>query len=580
MNEVIYLEPDDDITKVISRIKEIEATSVALVIPRGGALAQSIINLKILKKEVEKAKKEISLVSNDKISKNLASQVGITVYSTANEAKSARATEAKPDIVAPSDVKATAPVEDAPEPVGIKVNRYHREDEEAQLPVDEEKTGGEPKPLPDQKSVSKDSSRDKTEKPVERKEDKSFAPTSKAVGVPAKKTGKKTKKIGSKRKALLVIGSIVLVAALVLAYVFVPSATATIILETTDLETTNEIVVDKNVNKENPEEFIIPGVEVEVEKDLVKEFNATGTKDVGEKTKAQITFYNNYGSEPQIIAAGTTLTAKGQSYTLDETISIPGFILVSYPPLVTEPGSTTGNITATNPGVEYNIDSSNFSISTLSGTKSEKIYGQSSSALTGGTSKKVTVISEDDMSNAKASIQVELEEAAKVSILEEAGEDSKLIASTFRSTEESFLSSKNQDEEAATFTLTKKIKTTAMTFSETKLREMVIEKNEADLGEEKALVNSDEAEITYDVISFDEESGKVSLLAKLAGKVGERINEDEVKDQVTNKKFGEAVSTIKAIEGVEDLELDIWPTILARTPFIKQRIKIEFGYSQ
>lgn len=578
MNEIIYLEPDDDITGVISRIKETDAKLVGLVIPRGGTLAQSIINLKILKREVEGAGKEISLVTNDKISKNLASQVGITVYGSANEAKSARPVSSTPDLASNAEESSVATVPNQGEQVGIKVNRYHKEEGvESEKDIESvEKTGEGSKEVGKAEKVEKN-----VEKKVERKSIVREPERNIEKPIPHKASrDKKPKKIGSKKKALLIIGSIVLAAALVLAYIFVPSATATIILTTTDLETTNEIVVDKNVKNADSVEFIIPGDEVEVKKDLVKEFTASGVKDVGEKATAEITFYNNKSTDPQIITAGTVVTASGQSFTLDETISIPGQNLVSNPPLVTTPGSTTGKITATNPGAEYNIESANFVISSFTGLKRDKIYGQSSSAISGGTSKKVTVISEDDMNNAKASMQVELEEAAKVSILEEAGEDSKLISSTFRSAEESFNASKNVDEETATFTLTKKIKTTAMTFSEVKLREMVIAKNETDLGEGKALINSDEALITYDVVSFDEESGKVTLAVKFVGKVGNKIEEDVIKDQITNKKFGEAVSTIKAIEGVEDLELDIWPTILARTPFIKQRITIEFGYSQ
>ena len=563
MNEIIYLEPDDDITGVISRIKETDANQVGLVIPRGGAIAQSIINLKILKREVKAAKKEVSLVTTDKISKNLASQVGITVYGSSNEAKVARPISERPAIVPPT-IETKEQVADTIGPDGFKVNRYNRE----------ENVGGVRTVEPEEKAerAEKREIESETMEPV-RKDPK---PVIREPETNIKT--KKPKKIGSKKKAILVVGSVALITAIVLSYVFLPSATATIILETLDLESTSEIVIDKNYNKENSEEFVILGSEVEVEKDSAKEFAASGVKDVGEKTKAEITFYNDYGSEPQIVAAGTVVTAKGKSFTLDETISVPGFILVSYPPLVTEPGTTTGKITANEPGVEYNIDSANFSIYSLSGTKSEKIYGQSASALSGGTSKKVTVISEDDMNNAKASIQVELEEAAKVEILEQAGEDSKLISSTFRSEEVSSNSSKNVDEEAATFTLTKEIRTTAITFSESKLREMVITKNEVDLGDGKALINSEDAEITYEVISFDEENGKVSLSVKFSGKVGEKIDEGAVKDQITNTKFGEAVQKIKAIEGVEDLELEIWPTILARTPLIKQRITIKFDY--
>lgn len=562
MNEIFYLEPDDDITSVISRMKESEATLIGLVVPRGGTIAQSIINLKILKREADNLKKEVSLVTKDKISKNLASQVGMTAYSTAEEAKAAR-----------PNPKPTKPAASTPPPEGIKVNRYNREEDvgpieditsRAESRVDENKASDpEPEAEPKAKAPA-------LEKPVIKRPEKPTRP----------EKPKKKKKAGSKKKAIIVIGIVLIIAALVLAYIFAPYATATVILTSSDLESTDEINVDKKSKKADEEGFSIPGQEVEVEKELTKEYNASGTKDVGEKTKAEITFYNDYDINPQIIAAGTTLVARGLNFTLDETISVPGANVVSLTPLQTTPGTILGKITAANPGAEYNIESSNFVISSFSGSKKEKIYGQSSSALAGGTSKKVTVISNDDMENAKSSIQIELEEAAKNSVLEKAGEGNKLITSTLRSEENSLGSSSNVDDEAATFTLTKKVTIKVITFEEAELREMIIAKNRANLGEEQTIINSEDAEITYEVTSFDEELGVVKFVAKFSGKVGKKLNEDELRNQITNKKYGEAVNTIKSMEGVENVELDVWPTILTRTPFIKQRIKIEFGYAE
>ncbi|MEK7097467.1 MAG: hypothetical protein AAB906_01305, partial [Patescibacteria group bacterium] len=90
MNEIIYLEPSEEITSVIDKIRTLPGDSASFVIPRGATIAQSIVNLKLLKKSAEGMKKEISLVAIDRISRNLASQIGLTVYSKVSEAQKAR----------------------------------------------------------------------------------------------------------------------------------------------------------------------------------------------------------------------------------------------------------------------------------------------------------------------------------------------------------------------------------------------------------------------------------------------------------------------------------------------------------
>src|SRR3990167_6552833 len=80
MDEVIYLESDEEITSVIDKLKGSKAPRVALVVPRGATLLQSVVNLKLLSKEAAILAKEISLVTSDKIGRNLAAQVGLTVY--------------------------------------------------------------------------------------------------------------------------------------------------------------------------------------------------------------------------------------------------------------------------------------------------------------------------------------------------------------------------------------------------------------------------------------------------------------------------------------------------------------------
>ncbi len=80
MEKVIYLEPDDEITVVIDKIRRVSQEKVILVVPKAATILQSIVNLKLLKKEAVKLGKGISIVTSDDTGRNLASQIGLTVY--------------------------------------------------------------------------------------------------------------------------------------------------------------------------------------------------------------------------------------------------------------------------------------------------------------------------------------------------------------------------------------------------------------------------------------------------------------------------------------------------------------------
>ncbi|MDZ7586533.1 MAG: hypothetical protein U0946_02155, partial [Patescibacteria group bacterium] len=80
MDEILYLEPDEEITSVIDKIKQSKSNRLSLVVPKEATLLQSVINLRLLSKEAINLGKEIALVTSDKIGRNLASRVGLTVY--------------------------------------------------------------------------------------------------------------------------------------------------------------------------------------------------------------------------------------------------------------------------------------------------------------------------------------------------------------------------------------------------------------------------------------------------------------------------------------------------------------------
>jgi len=599
-NNIIYLETGEDIASLASKVKSVEGDAVSFVVPRGASIAQSVVNLKILKREAEKAGKQVSLVTKDKISKNLASQVGLIVYQTVEEAKKAIPTmEGAGFAVTSKKIQG-----------GIHINRYERDEE---VEEDNQEVEGEITESPKLKeeidemlkeperkastaegagvrteSVGKENSKPKKTVSVpidsDHKDDKTSL--SGEVSPTGRKDKKmlKRKKIGLRKKPIIIIASLFLIAALVLSYIFVPRAEISVVLATQDISKDYEIVIDKNIEETNIDEIKIPGEEIVINQDLTKDFESTGEKEVGNKASGEITFYNyDYqSSDPKILPAGTALVAQTLTFITTEEVTIPGATAtIVQGSIKVTPSTSKGKVEAQSPGTEYNIDASNFIVQSYSGSDRENVYGQSSSALSGGTSEKKQIVSVDDLERAKSEIKTELSGKVLESITQSADkEELKVIASSFVEEEVSFETDKQADEESANFTAKLTLKTTTIAFSESAFRALIVVLVEKDLEEDQMLVNPEKSDLDYDLLSMDNEAGTMKLKGSFSGKFGKDIEQGTVLDIVRNKKMGTVKTDIEAIEGVDEARVIIWPNFFTKVSSIESRIKINFDYNE
>src|SRR3989304_7351763 len=94
--KILYLEIDEEITSVIDRLKKTAEADIHLVVPKEAALLQSIVNLKLLKKQADSLGKQIQIITHDKVGRNLAEQVGI--HSVSKIGEEPKAAQQKPPV--------------------------------------------------------------------------------------------------------------------------------------------------------------------------------------------------------------------------------------------------------------------------------------------------------------------------------------------------------------------------------------------------------------------------------------------------------------------------------------------------
>lgn len=611
MDEILYLEPDEEITSVIDKLKKAESKSVGLVIPRNSGLIHSIVNLKLLKKEAASSKKDISLVTADKIGKNIASQVGITVYEDVHAKRPVNAhmpelpkgdevievdmSDAKTVAAEAKVAKKETSVDEDTEG-GPKIRHYSAAavagpeptaDEEAEL-VEEEIADLPPANAPedgipegadssdDQDSSSEPKVSGFTSKKIkdgdidENTVHGDIPPEQlKEEPMPAKKRfGSSFRSASGKKprfnRGLVVFVSIFLVIIL-LTLTLLPQTYITVTVAAETFEKEQAFTVDKEAKEADPEKSIVPGKLLEINNDDAKRVPATGKKDVGGKSKGSVVVSNSYSSsenDPILsLKAGTEFTGpEGKVFTLDNAVKIPpATIALESGQIVTKPGTVSASITAKEPGDSYNIKASRFSIAGLSAKEQEKIYADSSKDFTGGFTKTVTIMTQADIDGAKDTLVKELA-AAGAQKLRDESKDMKLLEEAINSEVLSVKTNpSNPDSETEQFDIEVKAKHQVMVFDEKLINKVVLEALKQITPENKELLVGEGDEFSIRVDKTEYNSGTMTLQSHVKTKVGTRIDAKAAKQGLAGKNAGAIEEQLKTLPDVKTVDIDTFP---------------------
>ena len=131
-----------------------------------------------------------------------------------------------------------------------------------------------------------------------------------------------------------------------------------------------------------------------------KTASTTGIKTVGDKAKGQVTIYR--AGTSMSLPSGTIIKGPDSlSFSLDEAVTVASGSAGS-------PGSTKANVSAASIGASYNLSSgTSFSVGSYS---LGDLEAKNESAFSGGSSREVNVVSDDDMEKLEKDLTDELKD--------------------------------------------------------------------------------------------------------------------------------------------------------------------------
>lgn len=344
--------------------------------------------------------------------------------------------------------------------------------------------------------------------------------------------------------------------------------------ETELLSFKDEIIINSNTKESNFSNKIISGEIIEEEKETIQEFPATGS--VSKKAKGIVRVYNAYSTSSQVFVATTRfVSASGKLFRTPKKIVIPGG---HYEKGKLVPGQIDIEIIADQPGEDYNIEPTTFSIPGLAGhAKFTFFYAKSFSPMIGGGIK--AQVTETDLENAEKALLDSLKKETKKTLLLKAEPEYYLLEKTLKQETIESSSSIKAETEVERFSYKMKLKSKALAFKKQDLRDFIEDYISSQIPADKKLHN-ESIQISYSVETINSEANKVNLSLDFSANIYPALDISVFKDALSDKLFNEAKKLLENQDGIASFQIELWPFWLKKIPKNIERIdiKIELDY--
>lgn len=204
------------------------------------------------------------------------------------------------------------------------------------------------------------------------------------------------KLLSSRRAQIGSAAGILLVFTVIFSIVFASAAVTIRPIAATLSLTPLSITADPDANTVDSEAKKIPALKIALEDAYTVTRQSSGKKYVEERATGTITIFNRFDSNPQNLVRTTRFVdSDGKVFRLINSITVPG-AKVQGGKIV--PSSIDTQVAAENPGQDYNIPPSRFTIPGFQGSsKFDGFYGESRSAMKNGFRGEARVVTADDV---------------------------------------------------------------------------------------------------------------------------------------------------------------------------------------
>lgn len=523
--DTIYVDVDEEITGIVSKVQNSPKDIVALVLPKRASVLQSIVNMKLIKRTAEQNDKKVVLITSESRLLPLAGASGLFVAANLTS-------------------KPYVPISPVIDGQGLGADDGAID---PSTPVSEV--------APDAKFADDDAIEiDNRPKPE----------TSAAKGDKSKKKkGQKVPNFGKFRTKLIIgiVAAIFLVSGIFYAFFVAPKATVVLKTQTSELPVNVNFVADTSATEFDPEGKVVRATNKETQKQDSEKVPATGQKDKGNKASGTVTLKNcKFGSGASSIPAGTGVSTGEFTFVTNQSVALPADQFSGGN--CTTPTAEV-SVTAQKPGEQYNLSPRSYNVAGFTGVNAN------GSQMNGGTTQMVTVVSQVDIEKAKERLNGKSNTVQDDMTQELKKEGYIAIEESFQATPAEYSPSPAVDAEASevTVSVTTSYKMTGV--KEDDVKELIKQEvSDQQQGQPQNILSEglESAVIKTSSVSIKLNDTQTAYSVNATVVTGPDINEEDVKNQITGKKKGQAEEILKQKPGVIEPSVKLSPFWVSKIP--------------
>jgi hypothetical protein len=374
--------------------------------------------------------------------------------------------------------------------------------------------------------------------------------------------GKKTLIVGGGLFALLIIAGLV-------SWWFLPKATVTIYVSPKKLDEKMTIFIDPDASDSNFTKGILPGDMIKTTVSGDRTTSTSGTKTIGENAKGSVIIQNGTAQALKLPVGTFLYSAADLKFELAEEASVSAAISPS------SPGTDTVEVVAVGVGAEYNLaKDESFSVGNYPKAEVDAV---ATSAFSGGSSREISAVSEEDMDGLEDDLTEELLEEAKNDLSEKISDDQYFIEESM----EAILSTKSFNnkvgDEADNLKLSLSLEVTGLVVEDIALSDFAKEvlKDKIPSG---YVLREDQIDMSFEL--EEENDGVYELTTYMEVNLFPEMKPDEIIKEIVGKNTSLAKDYLTSISGFTRAEINLKPPIFkwfGTLPRVAKNIEIELA---
>lgn len=367
------------------------------------------------------------------------------------------------------------------------------------------------------------------------------------------------------RRILLGFFALAITAAGIAAYIFLPTANIQLILRTAPL------LVDQRLTIRSPAtgEQVVPGTAFAREIQIEGTSPAAHKEIIGNKARGVARIVNRTFEEQKIKEQSRLLTKDGLLFYMLKHAIVP-------PAHEGSPSIVEVPVEAAEAGEEGNIEPQRLDFAALDSSSRTLVYAETTELLTEGSGEEVTVVDENDLTQARAAAQGMALQQAEAAVREELAEGWTILEESWEAETVSFETDAVSGDRAPTITYQARIRVRVMGYEQTQLETTLKTALEKQLDKEFMLFPGP-ISYTTTVKSIDWDKAEVDSAVRITHTTIPRLSLDTLRAKLAGRTRQEAREYLEGLPGVQMATITLWPFWVHSLPRIERRIVLDLA---